>query len=172
MSSGSQMSARDAYDVVVVGGGPAGSVMAWSLARRGVRVAVVERATFPREKVCGDFVEPGGLRILEAMQCRPALDGLSRLPITSTRVFIGSQVAYRGDIPYYQQKHGLPPYGYIVPRHELDTHLLDHAQAASATVYQGCARSEEHTSELQSRQYLVCRLLLEKKKKTTHTSKK
>src|SRR3712207_7597076 len=30
-------------------------------------------------------------------------------------------------------------------------------------------RSEEHTSELQSRQYLVCRLLLEKKKKTTHT---
>src|SRR3712207_8785948 len=31
------------------------------------------------------------------------------------------------------------------------------------------SRSEEHTSELQSRQYLVCRLLLEKKKKTTHT---
>jgi geranylgeranyl reductase family protein len=136
------MSARDVFDVVVIGGGPAGSVMAWSLARRGVRVAVVERATFPREKVCGDFVEPGGLRILEAMQCRPALEDLSRLPITSTRVFIGSQVAYRGDIPYYEQKHGLPPYGYIVPRHELDTHLLDHAQAASATVYQGCAASE------------------------------
>src|SRR3712207_8707437 len=32
------------------------------------------------------------------------------------------------------------------------------------------SRSEEHTSELQSRQYLVCRLLLEKKKKTTHTT--
>src|SRR3712207_8201628 len=32
----------------------------------------------------------------------------------------------------------------------------------------GCGRSEEHTSELQSRQYLVCRLLLEKKKKTLH----
>src|SRR5258708_38296325 len=76
------------------------------------------------------------------MQCRPALDGLSRLPITATPVFIRSQVAYRGDIPYYQQKHGLPPYGSIVPRHELDTHLLDHAQAASATVYQGCAASE------------------------------
>src|SRR3712207_7800318 len=34
----------------------------------------------------------------------------------------------------------------------------------------GEARSEEHTSELQSRQYLVCRLLLEKKKKTNYTS--
>jgi len=105
------MSAPDTYDVVVVGGGPAGSVMAWSLARKGVRVAVVERATFPREKVCGDFIEPGGLRILEAIQCRPALADVLRLPITSTRVFIGSQVAYRGDIPYYEQKHGLPPNG-------------------------------------------------------------
>jgi len=57
----------DALDVIVVGGGPAGSVMAWSLAARGVRVALLERAIFPREKVCGDFVEPGGLRILGAM---------------------------------------------------------------------------------------------------------
>src|SRR3712207_8309455 len=39
----------------------------------------------------------------------------------------------------------------------------------SAQAFQGmCARSEEHTSELQSRQYLVCRLLLEKKKSNTH----
>ncbi len=138
------MSSADVHDVVVVGGGPAGSVMAWSLARRGVRVAVVERASFPREKVCGDFVEPGGLRILEAMQCRQALDDPSRLPITSTRVFVQSRVAYRGEIPYYQEKHGLPPYGYIVPRHELDTHLLDRACAESATVYEGCAATEIH----------------------------
>ena len=61
------MASAEAYDVIVCGGGPAGSVMAWSLAKRGVRVAVVERSQFPREKVCGDFVEPGGLRILDAM---------------------------------------------------------------------------------------------------------
>ena len=136
------MSSADVHDVVVVGGGPAGSVMAWSLARRGVRVAVVERATFPREKVCGDFVEPAGLRILAAMQCRGILDDPARLPITRTRVFVGSRVAYRGDIPYYEGKYGLPPHGYIVPRHELDAHLLDRAQVASATVYEGCAATE------------------------------
>src|SRR3712207_7180235 len=39
-----------------------------------------------------------------------------------------------------------------------------------AAAYRGCTRSEEHTSELQSRQYLVCRLLLEKKKKKHDTS--
>src|SRR5258707_11863284 len=40
-----------------------------------------------------------------------------------------------------------------------------------ANIFAPCARSEEHTSELQSRQYLVCRLLLEKKKLTRHTSR-
>jgi geranylgeranyl reductase family protein len=133
------MSNSDQYDVIVVGGGPAGSVLAWSLARQGVRVAVVERASFPREKVCGDFVEPSGLRILAGMQCQGMFDVASRLPITSTRVFIGSSVGYIGAIPYYEDKLGLPPHGYIVPRHELDTHLLDHAEAASATVYRACA---------------------------------
>ena len=56
------VSGSDLYDVIVVGGGPAGSAMAWSLAKRGVRVAVIEREVFPREKVCGDYLEPGGLR--------------------------------------------------------------------------------------------------------------
>ena len=113
--------------------------MAWALARRGVRVAVVERATFPREKVCGDFVEPGGLRILDAMQCREVLRESARLPITSIRAFVRSRVAYRGAIPYYQEQNGLPSHGYIVPRHELDAGLLDRARAASATVYEGAA---------------------------------
>src|SRR3712207_8579869 len=45
------------------------------------------------------------------------------------------------------------------------------APARVGGVDRGPGRSEEHTSELQSRQYLVCRLLLEKKKKTTSTSK-
>src|SRR3712207_7715688 len=44
------------------------------------------------------------------------------------------------------------------------------ARAADGVRPRGATRSEEHTSELQSRQYLVCRLLLEKKKKTTLTS--
>src|SRR3712207_9429618 len=48
---------------------------------------------------------------------------------------------------------------------ELGVHYLDLAAAETARFQADMARSEEHTSELQSRQYLVCRLLLEKKKK-------
>nr|WP_310522256.1 NAD(P)/FAD-dependent oxidoreductase [Polymorphobacter sp.] len=131
------MGTSDHFDVIVVGGGPSGSAMAWSLARRGVRIAVVERATFPREKVCGDFVEPAGLRILEAMGCTAALGLESRLPITRNRVYCGPRLVYADEIPYYEGEHGMPPHGYIVPRDQLDTVLLDRAEAVSATIFRG-----------------------------------
>ena len=46
-------------DVLVVGAGPAGAVAATVLARAGVQVRLVDRATFPRDKLCGDTVNPG-----------------------------------------------------------------------------------------------------------------
>jgi geranylgeranyl reductase family protein len=133
------VSDSDLYEVIVVGGGPAGSTVAWSLAQRGVRVAVIERAVFPREKVCGDFVEPAGLRILEAMGVGEALQASSPLPITSTRIYFGPRLGFRGAIPYYQAEHGLQPHGFVIPRHILDHHLLERARAVSAKVYDGCA---------------------------------
>lgn len=160
------MSNSDLYDVIVVGGGPAGSTMAWSLARRGVRVAVIERANFPREKVCGDFIEPAGLRILQRMGVQGALQASSHSPITSTRIYFGPRIGYRGNIPYYQTEHGLASHGVVLPRHDLDQHLLEHARSASADIYTGCivnriqredgwiqvgARARESELSLQSR---------------------
>jgi geranylgeranyl reductase family protein len=116
--------------------------MAWSLAKRGVRVAVLERARFPREKVCGDFIEPRGLRLFETMGCGRALEASSPLPITHVAIFLQSECAYRGRIPFYGDKPELPPYGYIVPREQLDTHLLDCARQAGAAVYESCAATE------------------------------
>ena len=54
-------------DVLVVGAGPAGSVAALVLARAGVRVRLVDRARFPRAKLCGDTVNPGSLAILDRL---------------------------------------------------------------------------------------------------------
>lgn len=51
-------------DVVIAGGGPAGALSACLLARRGFRVTVVDRARFPRPKLCGDTVNPGALALL------------------------------------------------------------------------------------------------------------
>jgi menaquinone-9 beta-reductase len=52
------------YDVLVVGSGPAGSIAALVLARAGARVALLDKAGFPRDKACGDLVGPRGLQVL------------------------------------------------------------------------------------------------------------
>src|SRR5205823_1165291 len=88
-------------DVIVAGGGPAGSVLAWDLARRGIDVLVLERTRFPREKVCGDYVEPRGLRILREMGCLEGLERTRPLPISRTSIFSEWQCRYSGPIPFY-----------------------------------------------------------------------
>jgi menaquinone-9 beta-reductase len=52
-------------DVAVIGAGPAGSVAALVLARAGARVALVDKAAFPRDKACGDLVGPRGIQVLD-----------------------------------------------------------------------------------------------------------
>ena len=54
-------------DVLVVGAGPAGSIAALILARAGARVRLVDRARFPREKLCGDTLNPGALARLDSL---------------------------------------------------------------------------------------------------------
>ena len=58
---------RTPLDVLVVGAGPAGSLAALVLARAGVRVRLLDRATFPRDKLCGDTVNPGSLALLDRL---------------------------------------------------------------------------------------------------------
>src|SRR5262245_29244717 len=51
-------SMTDHADVIVVGGGPAGSSCAWKLRQAGLDVVVIDRARFPRDKVCGGWITP------------------------------------------------------------------------------------------------------------------
>ncbi len=52
------------FDALVVGAGPAGSIAALTLARGGARVALLDKAAFPRDKACGDLVGPRGIQVL------------------------------------------------------------------------------------------------------------
>src|SRR3954471_20836236 len=54
-------------DVLVVGAGPAGAIAATVLARAGARVVLLDRAAFPRDKLCGDTLNPGTLAILRRL---------------------------------------------------------------------------------------------------------
>jgi geranylgeranyl reductase family protein len=133
------MPAGDLLDAIVVGGGPSGATMAWALARRGARVTVLEREVFPREKVCGDFIEPSGLRIIRAMGALEAVAAAAPQPIRRLRVQHGPHVSFHGSIPYYDGQHGLPDHARIIPREALDSLLLARARVVGAEVAEGRA---------------------------------
>lgn len=125
--------------MIVVGGGPAGATAAWALARRGVKVTLVDRARFPREKVCGDYLEPSALRIARAMGVPSTLPDADQPVIRRNSVYFGPHRAWSGSIPYYGGADGLPGHGKIVPRTRLDAELLAAAVAAGAVVREGCS---------------------------------
>jgi geranylgeranyl reductase family protein len=119
-------------DVVVVGAGPAGSSAAFWLSRAGLDVAVLEKAEFPREKVCGDGLTPRGVKALEDMDIdtSPAAGWVRHKGL---RIHGGGEVA-EVDWP---QLASWPDYSVVRPRTELDAMLARHAQDAGARLFTG-----------------------------------
>ena len=66
---------RHVTQVIVVGGGPAGAATAFHLARAGVRVTILDRAHFPRDKPCSEYMSPQASRILDEMGLLGSNDG-------------------------------------------------------------------------------------------------
>jgi len=120
------------YDAIVVGAGPAGATAAILLARAGKRVAVVEKAAFPRRKVCGEFVSATTWPLLRALGVVDELAADTGPTVRRVGVFAGtSKVTTAMD-----WKHDRVDGGRAVGRETLDTELLRQAAALGVTVCQ------------------------------------
>jgi flavin-dependent dehydrogenase len=111
-------------EVLIAGAGPAGAAAAILLARAGVRVLLVDRARFPREKLCGDTLNPGALRILDRLGVRPAIDARG-LALRGMLLTGPSGVQVRG-------LYGGAFVGRALTRRDLDVVLVQAAVAAGA----------------------------------------
>lgn len=82
-------------DVAIIGAGPAGSACARELRRHNFDVAVFERARFPRDKVCGEFVSPAAVQCLDYLGVGPAVRAAGAVEITSAALVFDESVHAR-----------------------------------------------------------------------------
>ena len=122
----------DNIDVLVVGGGPAGSAAAIELARAGRSVTIVDKATFPRDKCCGDGLTTLALRELELL-------GVSSLGISSFTKIGGARLRSPAGRQFDVPLPTTGTYAAVARRIDLDATLLEYAQQAGAHVRQGVA---------------------------------
>jgi geranylgeranyl reductase family protein len=122
------------FDVAIVGAGPAGSSAAIFLARRGYSVALIDKAVFPRDKLCGDFLNPAGWKLFERLGIRDALLAAAHEKIESFHV---STPAAEAVIPFPEQ-NGARLFGLGVTRRVFDHLLVQRAVGAGAALLEGC----------------------------------
>jgi geranylgeranyl reductase family protein len=124
------MTAGTETDVLVVGGGPAGSAAAIFLRQRGHHVTLLDEARFPRDKVCGEGISPEAWRLLRALGAEAEVRALGPRPVRGMRLRAPDGTVFAGE--YHSLDAGL-----AVRRLAFDAVLLAAARRGGVVVREG-----------------------------------
>lgn len=112
-------------EVIVVGAGPAGSVVAAFLAREGLRVLVLDRSAAPPPKICGEYLSPGCLPILDRLGALTPLRDAGARPLHGMLIHTAGGRTLRATYAASADFAPAPPHALAAPRALLDPLLLD-----------------------------------------------
>jgi hypothetical protein len=127
------MTSYDAQ-VIVVGGGPGGASAAWHLATLGLDVLVLDRARFPRDKTCAEYLSPEASRLLSALGALDAAEAAGAAQLGGMLVRAPSGDVIAGHFAAGHGFRGFRDRGLAIRRRVLDALLLERAKAAGARV--------------------------------------
>ena len=123
--SGPEPKPEAVFDVIVVGGGPAGSAAASYLAMGNKKVLLLEKGSWPRDKVCGDAVGGKSLAHVAALGVKPRLEKNPHFKVTS--IIFGAPNGIPVNIPLPEEEVEKQAAGYSLPRVIFDRMLFERA---------------------------------------------
>ena len=123
------------FDAVIIGGGPAGATAAALLAKAGWSVAIIEKAAFPRGKVCGEFLSATNFPLLDQLGLCQSFFSIAGPPVRRVGFFSGDH-AITAEMPRDYGNGDSNGCGRALGRDRLDTLLLQRAACAGAAVLQ------------------------------------
>ena len=116
-------------DVIVVGAGPAGAATAILLAERGHAVTLLDKAAFPRPKICGEYLSPEAGRVLDRLGVLKAVDAAGAQPLHGMRITAPDGTVLDGTYPTGGRWRGYRDHALALPREVFDRLLVERARA-------------------------------------------
>lgn len=146
------------FDALVIGGGPAGATTAALLAHSGWSVALIEKKSFPRVKVCGEFLSAATYPLLAELGIAELFSEQAGPPVKRVGWFVANQML-TADMPVM---HNSIKWGRALGREHLDTALLNVARERGVEIWQPWTA----LSIITEKNYFICQLESKEKEKT------